>query len=113
MLPGTVNTPSASADGFSGKLCGNPLAWRLTGRSIRKICPHEHDTRRGDISVEGASAVTAVHSLSERLALDRAALRAGLRSPARVYQHHNATSICSFVGDVLDQLIPCGIVNWL
>jgi hypothetical protein len=24
-----VNTPSTKAGGFSGKLCGNPLAWRL------------------------------------------------------------------------------------
>ena len=28
-----VNAPSASADGFSGKLCGNPLAWRLKASS--------------------------------------------------------------------------------
>jgi hypothetical protein len=25
-----VNDPLAPARGFSGKLCGNPLAWRLT-----------------------------------------------------------------------------------
>lgn len=108
-----MNTPSAKADGFSGKLCGNPLAWRLTGRSTREVCPQEHNARSGNISVEGASAVTAVFPFLECLALDRAAFRACLRSSARIDQRDYPTSVCSFVGDELNELIPSGIVNGL
>ena len=38
-----MNTPSAKADGFSDKLCGNPLAWRLKARSVPKISPMQGD----------------------------------------------------------------------
>ena len=31
-----VNAPMPEGTGFSDKLCGNPLAWRLTGSSCRE-----------------------------------------------------------------------------
>lgn len=46
-----VNALSAKADSFSGKLCGNPLAWRLKAGSRPKIRPHEHDARRRHVAV--------------------------------------------------------------
>ena len=84
-----MNTPSASADGFSGKLCGDPLAWRLTGRSIREVRQLQHNLRRGHVAVEKAS----------------------LRSPARIDQHDDATGACSLVAHMLDDLVPRGVMD--
>ena len=106
-----VNAPSPKGDGFSGKLCGNPLAWRLKAGSRPEVRPHQHDTSRRNISVKGASAFAAMFPFSERLALDRAALRACLRSPARINQHHDATGAFCLVANMLDDLVPRGVMH--
>jgi hypothetical protein len=69
-----VNAPSASADGFSGKLCGNPLAWRVTDSSCRdrEVCPYQYDLSRSDIAIFDTAAIAAaVYPFGERLASDR------------------------------------------
>src|SRR3954469_23782774 len=104
-----VNSPPAKAGGFSGKLCGNPLAWRLEAGSRPEVGPQKHDLCRRNITVENTSAVTAVHSLAERLRPDHAALRAGLRGSAGIDQHDVPTGPCCLVGDVLNELAPRGI----
>jgi hypothetical protein len=94
----TVNIPSPKGAGFSCKLCGNPLAWRMKAGSRPEICPHEHDLRSGNVAVQDASAFASVHPFGERLSLDRAAFRACLRSPARINQRHDTTGACSLMG---------------
>lgn len=101
-----VNTAPAKAGGFPGKLGRNRLASPLIARSMREVRPLEHDAGRRHISVERASAVAAVHSLREFLRLDRAAVRAGLLGSTRIDQHDDATSVCSFEGDVLNEHSP-------
>jgi hypothetical protein len=108
-----VNTPSAKADGFSGKLCGTPLAWRLTERSIRKFRPLQNHTRSRNVTVECAAAIAAMHPFTKKLGPNRAAVRACLARAARIDEHDSPTSVCSFVGDVLDELSPPGIVDGL
>lgn len=71
----TVNTPSASADGFSVKLCGNPLAWRPKARSMPES-PEMNDLSRSHVSVESAAAFAAVHPFRKRLGFDRATFTA-------------------------------------
>src|SRR4051812_10767308 len=98
VLPSAVNTPSAKADGFRSKPCGNPLAWRSAARSMREPeSPLMHYHRRRDIPVEGATAITAVRPLGERFLGDGLALRAGLASPARIDLDQLATGSCSLV----------------
>jgi hypothetical protein len=101
-----VNAPSASADGFSAKLCGNPLAYRLTDSSCREVCPHQHDLRGGDIAIENAPALTAVHPLGECLALDRAALGARLACSARIDQLQRAVESMHSCRATLAQTVP-------
>lgn len=108
-----MNTPVAVASGYSDKLCGNPLAWRLTDSSCRKIRPHQHDLRSRDIAIENTSAFAAMYPFGESLAFDRATFRACLAAAARIDQHQNATGTFSLVTDVLNELRPRGVVNRL
>ena len=64
-----------------------------------------------NIAINDTAAFASVHPDSERLRFDRAALRTGLARSARIDQLHSPTSVCSFVGDELDELIPCGVVD--
>ena len=107
---GLVNTPSAKADGFSDKLCGNPLAWRPTARSMRKG-PLMHDDRRRHITVEDSAAFAAVRSLPQGFGFDPPAFRAGLGCASRIDQNDISTGTRSLVLDETDQLAPRGIVN--
>ena len=108
-----VNTPSASADGFSAKLSGNPLACRLKAGSRPKVRPVQHDLRGSHVAVENAAAIAAVYPLSKRLASDRAALRARLTRPARIDQFKQATGACCLVANHLGELVPRGVVYGL
>jgi len=109
-----VNTPSASADGFLDKLCGNPLAWRPKAGSQPEACPYQHDLCRRHIAVSDTTAVdTAVYSFGEGLTSDRAALWACLACTARVNQLQRATGAFCLVADALDQLFPRGVVHRL
>ena len=106
----TVNAPSAKAGGFSGKLRGIPHALRLKAGSRPQCGQMQHDTSRGDIPVENASALAAALSLSERLGCDRAAFRAGLGRPSWIDQADVDTGAFSLVSDMLDELRPRGVV---
>src|SRR5215469_4925033 len=109
----TVNAPSTKADGFSGKLRGIPHALRLKAGSRPRSGRMQHDTSRGDISVENASAVAAVLPLTERLGCDRAAFLAGLGRPSWVDQPDVDTGAFSLVSDMLDELRSRGVVYGL
>ncbi len=108
-----VNTPPAKAGGFSGELGGNPLAWRPKAGSRPEVRPVQHDPRGRHVAVEDAAASAAVLPLGERLGRDRAARGAGLGGPARVEQHDDATGPCCLVADVLNDLVPRGVVHGL
>ena len=71
----------------------------------------QHDTSRGDIAIENATAVAAVLSLSERLGCDRAAFWAGLGGPSWIDQADVDTGAFSLVSDMLDELGPRGVVD--
>ena len=106
-----MNTPSAKADGFSDKLCGNPLAWRPKAGSRPQSCPMQNDLRRRYIPVQDASAIAAVHPFRESLGLDCAAIRTGLAGAARIDQHDRPTGTFSLEGRELDELGPRGGVD--
>ena len=73
--------------------------------------PVVDDPGHGDVSVENAPAVAAVHSFREGLGRDRTAIRAGLRGAARIDPDEGATGSCSLVVQHHDQLCPRGVVN--
>jgi hypothetical protein len=106
-----VNISLATADGFSDKLCGNLLAWRLNPRSWDKVCPHQHDLRTGNIAVEDNTAVAAMHPPGERLAVNRAALWAGSTCAMWIDQLQRATGAFSLLADLLGQLVPRSVVD--
>ena len=112
-LSSHVNTPPAKADGFPGKLRGIPHALRLKPRSRAESGQMQHDTGRGNVSVEDASAITAVLPFGERLRLDRSAFRASLGRPSRIDQLDFDTGAFSLVSDMLDELGPRGVVYGL
>ena len=68
---------------------------------------------RSNIAIEGTPAVAAVHPLSQRLASDRPTLRARLACASRVDQLQRATGAFCLVADVLDELVPRGVVHGL
>ena len=96
--------PPAEAGGFSGQLCGNPLAYVLkTDIPARAEDPLMHDPGGRDVPVERAAAGAAVQSVAERLGPDRAAGGAGLRGAARIDQLHLSTGACNLVHRELDE----------
>jgi hypothetical protein len=108
-----VNAPSTVADGFSGKLGRNRLAWRPMAGSRPEVRPMQDDARRGNIPIENAAAFTAVRSLGQGLGRNRFALGTGLGCSAWINQRDDATGPCCLVADVLNDLIPPGVVNRL
>ena len=106
-----MNTPPAKADGFSDKLCGNPLAWRPKAGSRPRGCPVQHDLRRSHVTIEDAAAVAAMHPFREALGLDCAAIRTCLAGAARIDQHDRPTGTFSLEGRELDELGPRGVVD--
>lgn len=72
-----------------------------------------HDYRRSNVTVENASAITAVCALGQRLDCDSPAFRARLGSSARIDKLDLTASIRSFVGDQRDELSPRGVVHIL
>lgn len=71
-----------------------------------------HDHRRSNVSIEGASATTAVCSFGERFLGDGPALRARLGGTARVDLDELASGAFSLVANHLDELPPRGVVNF-
>src|SRR5690606_13248490 len=104
-----VNTPPASAGGFSDKLCRNRLA-RQPKAGSTPHSPVTHDLSRGNIAIQNTPAFAAVRPLAQGLRLNCPAFRAGLRGAARIDLDERATSLCSFVVEHRDQLRPCGVV---
>ena len=72
-----------------------------------------HDHRRSNVSIKGASAVTAVLSFGERFLGDGPALGARLRSATRIDLDELASGAFSLVANHLDELPPRGVVNFL
>ena len=87
-----VNTPPASAGGFSGKLRGNPPAWRRKARSRPEACSGKYVTRGVPVAVRDQAAVrAAVHPLGQALRHLDAASRAVDRRAPRVNRLRRAT----------------------
>ncbi|MDQ0547525.1 hypothetical protein QO001_006484 [Methylobacterium brachiatum] len=107
-----VITPSTEAGGFSGQLCGIPLAYVLWADiPARAEGPLVHDLSGRNVPVERASAGAAVQALAKRLDLDRAADRAGLRGASRIDQHDVGSGACSLEPDELDEQRPRGVMD--
>lgn len=72
-----------------------------------------NDHCRSNVPVENTAAIAAVHALDQCLCGDRSALRAGLRSPARIDADELAPGSLSLVCEHLNQLRPRGVVDVL
>lgn len=105
-----MTTPHALACGFSRQLCGTPLAYVAKAVS-RPKSSLMHDHRGSNVSVQNRAAFAGMGSSREGFCFDRPALRAGLRSAARIDQYDISTSVCSFVLNKLDKDGPRGVVN--
>jgi hypothetical protein len=103
-----VNTPSASADGFSDKLCGNPLAWRLKAGSRPEVCPGKNDTSSSNVPVERAATRAAMHSLAQGVALDVSTIGTRLAGAAWIDQFERTTGAFSGARSPLCRLPPSG-----
>lgn len=106
-----MNTPPAEAGGFPGKLCGNPLAWRLEAGPRPKVGPLQYDPSCRHVSVKGTPTFATMFSDGEWLSFDRTAFGADLTCPARIDQHDHGTGACSLVLNELDELRPRGVVD--
>jgi hypothetical protein len=104
-----VNIPSAKADGFSGKLCGIPLALRLKPRTGAEKRPLLHNHRRGNIAVEDAAARTAVRSFRECLGFDCVTVGTFLRCATWIDGDDHGTGSCSLVPKHHNQVRPRSI----
>ena len=107
-----MNTPPAKAGGFSGKLCGNPLAWRPKAGSRPEVGPLQDDPRGRHVAVEVRIRIRRCASVpTSRLA--RSPRTRGIPGSCRAdrpgrpsYRH-----LRRLVRDALDELVPRGVVD--
>ena len=105
-----MTTPSAKADGFSGKPCGIPRALRPTVESR----PVKDISSGVDIPVHAQTAFRAIMpTVTQRFRNHSAAARTSLGGVARIDFLDPATSVCSFVAENIEEATPGGIVNRL